>query len=276
MSSFRVKIASLLLDELVLGPNPMDPWEAFTRRAAARRGSNAMEVPLVPGFDATYRDLLGGGDPEVAKDVNERKRDARRGRKAWNTLRKLAEDTWEYEAGGRQLYDVDTGPGAGRDFSPQRDLDNRTGIEIAWEQVGPDFYRESLEPEPSIRNDKAAEWEHATVDPDSGSTDIDREIATLFSQNETRNPLTPEQFHELQKSAVTVTMDHAVGMGGSNDPDVIVEDKLDPQARNPGRTRAWDREWRPSEEVWDEHEAFTTHPADYAIVDSIPNPGPVP
>lgn len=280
MTRLGVKYAMFLLDEMIAAGGA--PWTQLAATAAARRGPASMEMSLVPGFDATYGDLLPRrGDEDVAA-VEEDRREAKGVRRLIAPLLKRGEDlSREYEPGGRQQYVTHTGPGAGRDYSALRDLDNQTGIEIAWEQVGPDFYRESSEPEPPLLNDfdysqtvpethKMSAMRHAPVQPDSGESDVDREVATQFAQTRQRDAMTPE---EVIKAAVLGTMDHALDF---DEPNTVVENERDPQWRNPERALVTEKGWSPAESVWQAHQAFTLNPDAHAIVDSVPEPGPVP
>lgn len=274
MTSLRVKYAMLLLDEMVATGG--SPWERLAMQAASRRGPASMQVPLVPGFDATYSDLLGESHDGDVDKVNEDRREAKGGKRLFSMLAKRGEAlTLEYAPGEMHRFpDIMTGPGAGRDYSALSALETRSNVDQGWlradpggfDRVAPDL-NEQVGEAPTA---KAASMLRQTGTPDSGESDVDREIATQMAQVAERDPLTPE---EVIKAAVLQTMSPALDF---SDPTTVVEGERDPGWVNPARTTATDKTVRSTTSVWDEHEAFELSPDTHAIVDHTPYPGPVP
>jgi hypothetical protein len=288
----------MLID--AVGNPAEDVWRDLSLAMYEAQGPGVYEASLIPGFPETQgMNVLWGGDAydgevEETEDERSNKKKAKKGKRVAGWLKKLSSESWKYEEGGRQQYWEDPNP-QGREYSLRRERDNESGTQIAWDQVGENFYRDSKSPEPAFLNQDnyntgtTHNYKQSAIEPDvTESQSYSHTPAT-----DTQNRRTMDTLHEFVTEMDPMT-DEVPGLNfigqdlhyadqkyANQAPKRMWDypyhaqysDEVTEHARLPGRKPvvrdAYDE--LNANNVWDEHDAYT---ANKGIIDYAANPGP--
>jgi len=306
VKSFRRKLAASLLADLLAAPAE-NAWVGISENLRAVEGPGIYERELIPGFTSTRGESLLWKNPEEeAEESMEEKARNRKLKKMLLTMGKVGSeysamggDPWQY-GHASQHYFKETNP-PGRDYSERRERDNQSGAELAWDQVGESFYRDSDVPEPPLLNQhtysnsrpatpeykQAEEWGttesqkrvHKPVSEGTEWDSPDRKVSDLFEQNQARDPMTPEEpgsnfrgsplHYATPKYALT--MNHPVWQ---SEPWTTSNDEKTEHARLPGKKPVVRDSLveEGSDNVWEDHDSFQHNKG---IIENTPaTPGP--